>query len=65
VNNKDPNILSQVKKAHSIESIVTLISFALNVFVGRIKELDFLIIPLVIIVSLTIIASSYFLFQSV
>ncbi|SFB47494.1 hypothetical protein [Algoriphagus aquimarinus] len=64
---KDPDItiLSQIQKAHSIGSVVTLISFALNVFASRIKELEFLIIPLIIIVSLTIIASAYFLFQSV
>lgn len=58
------NILSQIQKAHSIGSVVTLISFALNVFVSRIKELEFLIIPLIIIVSFTIIGSAYFLFQS-
>ncbi|WP_339702829.1 hypothetical protein [Algoriphagus aquimarinus] len=59
------DILSQIQKAHSIGSVVTLISFALNVFASRIKELEFLIIPLIIIVSLTIIGSTYFLFQSV
>jgi len=64
---KDPDfhILSQIQKAHSIGSVVTLISFVVNVFASRIKELEFLIIPLIIIVSLTIIGSAYFFFQSV
>jgi hypothetical protein len=57
--------LSQIQKAHSIGSIVTLFSFVGNVFASRIKELEFLILPLIVIVSLTIIGSSYFLFQSI
>ena len=64
---KNPNInsLSQIKKAQSIGSVVTLISFILNVFVSRMKSLEFLIIPLIILVSLTIIWSAYYLFQTV
>ena len=62
--NTDLDILSQIQKAHSIGSVVTLISFALNVFASRIEELEFLIIPLIIIVSFTIIGSAYFFFQS-
>lgn len=58
------NISSQIQKAHSIGSVVTLISFVANVFVSRMKELEFLIIPLIILVSLTIIGSAYFLFQT-
>jgi uncharacterized membrane protein YidH (DUF202 family) len=65
VKHKVINTLSQIQKAHSIGSVVTLISFVINVFASRIKELEFLILPLIVIVSLTIIGSAYFLFQSV
>lgn len=65
MNETNIDILSQIQKAHIIGSAVTMISFILNAFVSRIKELEFLIVPLIIIVSLTIIGSTYFLFQSV
>ena len=58
-------MVSQIQKAHSIGSIVTMISFIINAFVSRIEELEFLTIPLIIVVCLTIIASSYYFFQSV
>ena len=51
----DITILSQIQKAQSIGSVMTIISFILNVFVSRMKSLEFLIIPLIILVSLTII----------
>ncbi|MDR7131156.1 hypothetical protein J2X69_003516 [Algoriphagus sp. 4150] len=60
----DINILSHIQKAHSIGSVVTMVSFILNAFASRITALEFLIVPLIIIVSLTIIGSTYFLFQS-
>jgi len=63
--NTDVDILSQIQKAQSIGSVVTLISFVLNVFVSRMKSLEFLTIPLIIVISLTIAGSAYFLFQSV
>tara|TARA_R110002020_G_scaffold350992_1_gene564324 strand:- start:301 stop:594 length:294 start_codon:yes stop_codon:yes gene_type:complete len=64
---KDPevNMLSLINKAHSIGSLVTLISFVTNVFVSRINTLKLLTLPLIIVVSLTIIGSAYFLFQSI
>ncbi|WP_111612519.1 hypothetical protein [Algoriphagus yeomjeoni] len=63
--NTNVNILSQIQKAQSIGSVVTLISFVLNVFVSRMKSLEFLTLPLIIVVSLTIVGSGYFLFQTV
>lgn len=63
--NTDAHNLSQIQKALSIGSVVTLISFVLNEFASRIKVLEFLTNPLIIIASLTIIGSAYFLFQSV
>lgn len=64
---KDPDVevLSQIQKAHSIGSVVTMISFITNAFASRIEELDFLAIPLIIVVCLTIITSSYYFFQSI
>ena len=64
---KDPDVevLSQIQKAHSIGSIVTMISFITNAFASRIEELDILTNPLIIVVCLTIIASSYYFFQSI
>lgn len=64
---KDPDIelLSQIQKAHSIGSIVTMISFIINAFASRIEDLYFLVFPLIIIVCLTIITSSYYFFQSI
>ncbi|MCE7055729.1 hypothetical protein LZF95_13670 [Algoriphagus sp. AGSA1] len=58
-------MLSKIQKAQSIGSVVTLISFILNVFVSRMEALEFLFIPLTILVSLTIIGSVYFLFESI
>ncbi|MEB2780179.1 hypothetical protein U3A58_07220 [Algoriphagus sp. C2-6-M1] len=63
--NTEFNIPSQIQKAHSIGSIVTMISFIINAFASRIRELEFLSISLIIVVCLTIIASSYYFFQSV
>ncbi|SFU05037.1 hypothetical protein SAMN04489724_3621 [Algoriphagus locisalis] len=63
--NTNVNSLDQIQKAQSIGSIVTLISFVLNVFVSRIRALEFLIIPLLILISLTIIGSAYFLLQTI
>ncbi|MEB2776714.1 hypothetical protein SYJ56_15420 [Algoriphagus sp. D3-2-R+10] len=63
--NTEVNILSQIQKAHSIGSVATMISFIVSVLIRRINRLEFLIIPSIIIVSLTIICSTYFLFQSV
>ncbi|PZX53322.1 hypothetical protein [Algoriphagus chordae] len=63
--NTDYTILSQIQKAHSIGSVVTLISYILNAMIRRISGLEFLTLPLIILVSLTIIGSAYFLFQSV
>tara|TARA_R110002012_G_scaffold234030_2_gene407536 strand:- start:67408 stop:67701 length:294 start_codon:yes stop_codon:yes gene_type:complete len=64
---KDPDfhILSQIQKAHSIGSIVTMISFIINAFASRIEELNFLTIPLILVVCLTIISSTYYFFQSI
>lgn len=56
--------LSQIQKAHSIGSVATMISFIVSVLFRRINGIEFLIIPLIIIVSLTIIGSTYFLYQS-
>ncbi|PZX60147.1 hypothetical protein LV84_00416 [Algoriphagus ratkowskyi] len=63
--NPDIHILSQIQKAQSIGSVVTVISFILNVFVSRMKSLEFLLIPLIILVSLTIIGSAFYLFQTI
>lgn len=57
--------LSQIQKAQSIGSVVTLISYIINAAVRRISELEFLILPLIILVLLTIISSAYFLYQSI
>lgn len=62
--NTNVNILSQIQKAHSIGSVATMISFILNVFVSRMEKLESLAIPLIFVVSLTIIGSAYFFFQS-
>ncbi|MEB2786633.1 hypothetical protein U3A59_18455 [Algoriphagus sp. E1-3-M2] len=56
--------LSQIQKAHSVGSVVTMISFIVSVLIGRINGLEFLIIPLIIIVSLTTIGSTYFFIKS-
>ena len=63
--NTNVNSLDRIQKAQSIGSVVTMISFILNVFVSRMNSLEFLTIPLIIVVSLTIAVSSYFLFQTV
>jgi uncharacterized membrane protein YukC len=60
----EDDILFKIQKAQSIGSVVTLISFILNVFVSRMNSLEFLTIPLIILVSLTIIGSVYFLFKT-
>lgn len=62
--NTNVNSLDQIQKAQSIGSVVTVISFILNVFVSRMKSLEFLLIPLTILVSLTFIGSAYYLFQT-
>jgi|GEM_PF-3628866 len=63
--NKTTVNLFQIQKAQSLGSVVTLISFILNVFVSRMEALEFLLIPLIILVSLTIIGSTYYLFQTI
>ncbi|WP_339753014.1 hypothetical protein [Algoriphagus aquimarinus] len=62
--NSDVNILSQIQKAHSIGSVVTVISYITNAAMRRINGLEFLLIPLIILISLTIIGSAYYLFQT-
>ena len=62
--NTNVNSQDQIQKAQSVGSIVTLISFVLNVFVSRMKGLEFLIIPLLILISLTLIGSAYYLFRT-
>jgi hypothetical protein len=62
--NTEDYILFQIQKAQSIGSVVALISFILNVFMSSMKSLKFLTIPLIIVVSLTIIGWIYFILSS-
>ncbi len=63
--NTEVDFRSQIQKAHSIGSVVTLISYIINAaIIRRISGLEFLVVPLIIIILLTIISSAYFLFLS-
>lgn len=58
------NLVSQIKKAHSIGSIVTMICFVASFLISRVNGFKFLTLPVIIIVSLTIIISTFYLIKS-
>ncbi|WPR74330.1 hypothetical protein [Algoriphagus sp. NG3] len=62
---KDHIISSQIQKAHSIGSIATMITFIINAFASRIKGLEFLTFPLIIVVCLTIFGTAFFFSLSI